>query len=222
MNLLPIRSRVPSASLSGTARSRSGLARRHVLRGFAVAGFTALLAACSTAPSKPIFPEITFADEPKLTFAASAVQTVQEYQPSAQPPHIELTVPQSPVLVAQRWARDRVAVDNTQPYSVVVTIKKASVTEEDLRKTPGLKGSFTKDQVARFTTDVAMNVELRDTRGFRVATATASATRSNTLGEDATLNDRDRLLYDLVSATMKDVDRELENNIRQYMPLYVH
>lgn len=218
MNLLPARSRVLTAL---TPRRPSLAARRNVLRGFAVLGLTALVAACSTAPSKPIFPEISFADEPKLTFAASAVQTVQEYQPSVQPPHIEETVPQSPLLVAQRWARDRVVVDNSQPYSVVVTIKKAAVTEEDLKKTPGLKGSFTKDQVARFTADVAMTVELRDARGFRIASATASATRSNTLGEDATLNDRDKLLYDLVKATMKDVDRELEQNIRQYMPLYV-
>lgn len=221
MNLLPSRSRVPSASPSCPALSHSVLSRRPFLRGLAVAGFTALLAACTTAPEKPIFPEITFADEPKLTFAASAVQTVQEYQPSVQPPHIEQTVPQSPLLVAQRWARDRIVVDNSQPYSVVVTIKKASVTEEDLKKTPGLRGSFTEDQVARFTTDVAMTLELRDARGFRVATATAAATRSNTIGEKATLNDRDKLLYDLVKATMQDVDRELEANVRQYMPLYV-
>ena len=141
MNLLPSRSRVLSApmlrhatALRHVAVLRHVIGRRHVLRGFAVLGLTALMAACSTAPSKPIFPEITFDGQPKLTFAANAVQTVQEYQPSAEPPHIELTVPQSPVLVAQRWARDRVLVDNSQPYSVVVTIKKASVTEEDLRK----------------------------------------------------------------------------------------
>lgn len=216
MNLLPSRSRV----LSQSAFS-SPVARRQVLRGAAALGFTALLAACSTAPEKPIFPEITFTGEPKLTFAASSVETIQEYQPTTQPPHIEMTVPQSPVLVAQRWARDRVLLDNSQPYRVTVTIKNASVTEEDLKKTPGLKGSFTDDQVARFTVDVAMVVELRDARGFRVATATASAKRSNTIGEKATLNDRDKLLYDLVKATMMDVDRELESNIRQYMPLYV-
>lgn len=221
MNLLPSRSRVLSASAFPESAFRSPVARRQVLRGAAALGFTALLAACSTAPEKPIFPEITFAGEPKLTFAASSVETIQEYQPSAQPPHIELTVPQSPVLVAQRWARDRILLDNSQPYRVTVTIKNASVTEEDLKKTPGIKGSFTEDQVARFTVDVGMTVELRDARGFRIATATSSAKRSNTIGEKATLNDRDKLLYDLVKATMQDVDRELESNIRQYMPLYV-
>src|SRR3546814_4072988 len=93
----------------------------------------------------------------KLTFAASGVETVIEYQPTAQPPHIELNIPQPPQVVAQRWARDRVALDNTQQNTVRVVIKKASVTETDLRKTPGLRGNFTEDQIARFDTDVEMS-----------------------------------------------------------------
>ncbi|WP_341705441.1 hypothetical protein [Ferrovibrio sp.] len=195
--------------------------RKTLLQGFAALGVTALLAACTTAPEKLMLPEIGFADQPKLTFAAASVETIQEYQPSAQPPHIELGIPQSPVLVAQRWTRDRIALDNSQPYRLTVVIRRAAVTEEDLKKTPGLRGSFTEDQIARFSTDVAMAVELRDARGFKVGEATASAKRSTTMSEKASLNDRDRLIHELVKATMMDVNRELEQNIRQYMPLYV-
>src|SRR3546814_7227471 len=86
---------------------------------------------------------------PYTTLFRSSVETIQEYQPSAQPPHIELTLAQSPVLVAQRWARDRILLDNSQPYRVTVTIKNASVTEEDLKQTPDNTGSFTADQFAR-------------------------------------------------------------------------
>ena len=53
------------------------------------------------------------------------------------------------------------------------------------------------------------------------AEAQASARRSNSMSEKATLNDRDRLIHELVRETMMDVNRELERNIRQYMPLYV-
>lgn len=191
------------------------------VRGFAVLGLTALLAACSSAPERLVLPEITFENQPKLTFAASNVETVVEYQPTAQPPHIELNIPQPPQVVAQRWARDRVAPDNSQQNTVRVVIRKASVTETDLRKTPGLRGNFTEDQIARFDTDVEMSVQLHDVRGFRLAEASASAKRSNSMREDATLNDRDRIIHDLVRETMMDINRELERNIRQYMPLYV-
>lgn len=188
---------------------------------FAVLGLTIAVAACSGPLEKSILPEITFADQPKLTFAASSVETILEYQPTAQPPHIELAIPQPPASVATRWTRDRIALDNSQQNRVTVIIKKAGVTEIDLKKTPGLRGSFTEDQIARFDTEVEMAVEVRDARGFRVGEATASARRSNSMSEKATLNDRDRLIHDLVRETMMDVNRELERNIRQYMPLYV-
>lgn len=189
-------------------------------KAFAVLGLTAALAACSGPMEKSILPEITFADQPKITFAASSVETILEYQPTAQPPHIELAIPQPPASVATRWTRDRIALDNSQQNRVTVIVKKASVTEIDLKKTPGLRGSFTEDQIARFDTEVEMAVEVRDARGFRVGEASASARRSNSMSEKATLNDRDRLIHALVRETMMDVNRELERNIRQYMPLY--
>jgi hypothetical protein len=201
---------------------RISLARRLAARLFAVLGLTMAIAACSSGPlEKSILPEITFEGQPKLTFAASSVETILEYQPTAQPPHIELAIPQPPASVATRWTRDRIALDMSQQNRVTVVIRKASVTEVDLKKTPGLRGSFTEDQIARFDTEVEMAVEVRDARGFRVGEATASARRSNSIGEKATLNDRDRLIHALVRETMMDVNRELERNIRQYMPLYV-
>lgn len=214
MNALPMTK--PAAT-----RPASRFARRTLLQGIVAVGLAATLAACSSAPEKLILPEISFQHQPKLTFAASSVETIQEYQPTAQPPHIELAIPQPPSAVAARWTRDRVVVDNSQPYRLTVVIKKASVTEDDLKKTPGLRGSFTDDQIARFNVEVEMAIELRDGRGFRVSEASASARRSNTLNEKATLNDRDRMIHELVRDTMMDVDRELERNIRQYMPLYV-
>lgn len=187
----------------------------------AVLGLSLAVAACSTPLEKSILPEITFEGQPKLIFAASSVETILEYQPTAQPPHIELAIPQPPASVATRWTRDRIALDNSQQNRVTVVVRKASVTEVDLKKTPGLRGSFTEDQIARFDTEVEMAVEVRDARGFRVGEAQASARRSNSMSEKATLNDRDRLIHALVRETMMDVNRELERNIRQYMPLYV-
>ncbi|MFN4165928.1 MAG: hypothetical protein ACK4GK_15235, partial [Ferrovibrio sp.] len=195
--------------------------RTYSARLIAVAALALAVAACAGAPpQKLMLPEITFENQPKLTFAASSVETIQEYQPSAQPPHIELSIPQPPAVVAARWTRDRIALDNSQQNRVTVVIKKASVTEVDLKKTPGLRGSFTEDQVARFDTEVEMAIEIRDARGFRVGEASASARRATSMSEKATMNDRDLIIHGLVRETMMDVNRELERNIRQYMPLY--
>lgn len=200
---------------------RTYSARLVATRLVALAALALTVAACGTPAQKLMLPEITFENQPKLTFAASSVETIQEYQPSAQPPHIELSIPQPPAAVAARWTRDRVVLDNSQQNRVTVIIRKAAVTEVDLKKTPGLRGSFTEDQVARFDTEVEMAIEIRDARGFRVGEASASARRATSMSEKATMNDRDLIIHGLVRETMMDVNRELERNIRQYMPLYV-
>lgn len=181
-----------------------------------------VLAGCATPPPpRQVLPEITFVHEPVLTFQAQTVDVVQEYKPTFAAPQIEHLIAQPPARVAERLVRDRFRLDTAAPNSLRVIVREASVTEQDLTKTPGLRGSFTTDQVARFEVAVAVAVELRDQRGFRVGEASASAKRSNTLSEKATLNDRDRLIHDLVRETMTDLDRELERNLRAYMPLYV-
>ncbi|MBX3452966.1 MAG: hypothetical protein KF827_00400 [Ferrovibrio sp.] len=185
-------------------------------------GLPLALTGCQTPePERLVLPEISFAHRPVLTFAAGSVDTITEFKPSFQDPHIEHLLPQPPARVAERWVRDRVRLDNSQPNSLRVVIKDASVIEQDIAKTPGLRGNFTTDQVARFEVSVEMAVELRDARGFKVGEAAASAKRANTLSEKATLNDRDRLIHDLIRLAMNDLDAELEKSIRSYMPLYV-
>lgn len=188
---------------------------------FALALPLALTACQTPEPERLMLPEISFAHRPVLTFAAGSVDTITEFKPSFQPPHIEHLLPQPPARVAERWVRDRVRLDNSQQNSLRIVIKDASVIEQDIAKTPGLRGNFTNDQVTRFEVSVEIGVELRDARGFKVGEAAASAKRSNTLGEKATLNDRDRLIHDLIRLAMTDVDAELEKSIRAYMPLYV-
>lgn len=180
------------------------------------------LAACTTPPPPRLnLPEIGFAQSGPLVFAASSVETVNEYRSSFVSPYIEHMLPQPPARVAERWARDRVQLDNSQNNTVRVVIKDASVIEQDIAKTPGLRGQFTNDQVARFEVSMAVTVEVRDARGFKLGEASASSKRSNTLAEKATLNDRDLLIYNLIKDTSAEIDRGLEQGIRQYLPLYV-
>lgn len=183
---------------------------------------TLALAGCAAPPPERLtLPDITFEQSPTLIFAASRVESLTDFQPSFAAPHIEHMLAQPPARVAERWARDRLRHDASQPNTVQVHIRDASVIEQDIAKTPGLRGNFTTDQVARFEVSIAITIELRNERGFRLGEVTGTAKRSNTLSEKATLNDRERLIHDLIRQTMIDVDAQLEKNARAYMPLYV-
>jgi hypothetical protein len=54
-----------------------------------------------------------------------------------------------------------------------------------------------------------------------VASVNASATRSHTVADDATLNDRERLWFDMTEGTMKDLNAQLEKSIPLYLQTYL-
>ena len=178
------------------------------------------LAACQTPPPKPQYPEITFSNLEPIHLDVARIEVVDDYVPPMRAPNVEQEFPVPIYSVARRWAHDRLRAVGTTGIARVV-IKDASAIESDLRKTPGLKGAFTTDQATRYTARVQMAVEVRDDHGFKQASAEASATRSNTLPEDATLNQRDQLFFDMTEALMRSVDQELEKNIRTYMARFL-
>lgn len=185
-----------------------------------VAAAALLLGSCRTPPSEVRFPEITFGHQAPFTLTASRIDVDSRYQPPMRAPNIEHLVPVPPERALRRWAQDRLRTGG-QPGTVRFTITEASVTEYPLAVTGGVRGAFTKDQAAEFTATVEASVEVLDGRGFRLAFATARVNRLKSIREDTTLNDRERALFSLVDDVMKDFDREIERNIRQYLVGYL-
>jgi len=175
-----------------------------------------LVVACSSAPPPPPrFADIRFTARPPIVLQASSVDVHDEYEPPFQPPFVEQTFPIPPARAAANWARDRLkAADPASPQRVRVTITDASVKEIDLRRTPGLRGTFTTDQAQRYDASIALHVDLLDDHGQVLRSVTASATRSRSVPEDITMNDRDRVFYEMTEQMMQDLDQDLETKIR--------
>ena len=179
-----------------------------------------VLAACTTAPPPPAFPELTYRHLGAITLDSTAVDIVDEYRPPLKDPNIEHKVPVPPALALRRWALDRLASTGNPDRRAVFTIQQAAMTETRLPRTKGLRGALTTDQSDRYDLTLAVRLELFEARN-RVGIATATATRSRTVAEDITLNDRDRVLFEMVESTMIDLNGELENSIRQFLGAYV-
>ncbi len=54
-----------------------------------------------------------------------------------------------------------------------------------------------------------------------MASVNAMANRTHTVAADATLNDRERLWFDMTEGTMKDLNAQLEKNIPVYLRAYL-
>lgn len=187
--------------------------------GVLVMALALLLVGCGGGPpSRPVYPELTYSHLGPLKFDAGRLEVVNEYHPPMRAPNVEHEMPVRPALAASRWAKDRLQVTGRNKKLILrFTVKNAKVVETELARDPGLQGAFTYHQSDRYDAELEVLLELITEKGARDSYATAAAHRSITVAENATLNEREQAQYGLVEQLMRELNVELENNIRQYM-----
>jgi hypothetical protein len=179
------------------------------------------LAGCAATPPRAAFAEITFAHLPRIALDVARIEVVDEFVAPLEPPHVEREFPVKPASVVRRWVGDRIdAMGLNRTLRHVVT--DASATEETLGTQGGVTGFFTNDQEKRYALALAARLEIvADDGRFVEAHVAARADGSATVAEDATLEERDRVLYRLTEQVAQALDRELEAAIRRHMSAYV-
>ena len=90
-----------------------------------------------------------------------------------------------------------------------------------LKRTLGLKGAFTRDQSERYDAIIDMMVELRDTNGNVRVSAESTAKHSRSVSENISLNDREKIWFELTEMMMADLNTTLENQIRIHMKEWI-
>ncbi len=179
-----------------------------------LAAVVAALAGCGgEPPPRQDFADLRFTTEPPLRLAVAAIEINDEYRPNMDPPHYEQRLPIPLPHLADNWAHDRLRAVGTSGRAVAVIVD-ASAVEIDLPKESGITAAFTDQLDTQYNARVGIRVEARDDRGGALRTAEAHAERSVTAIEGATLADRDRMLYQMESELMADLDRQLEAQIR--------
>ena len=174
-----------------------------------------LIAACLPAPQPAKFPEVSFRNAPPFQIDAATVDVVEAYVPPLTAPHVEQDSPVPPSILLRRWAEQRLEPAGTRGL-VRATIKDARIVETLLATNQTVGDSFTNEQSARFDGRVAMTVELVGANGLPTASVEGEAKRTRTLPENATLREREEILFQMSEDLATDLDKVLDANIRQH------
>ena len=177
------------------------------------------LAACTTA-TRPNFPDIRFTGEPPLRLDVASIEVKNDFHPTFREPDVEHLFPVPPDRAVENWVHDRLQATGTT-RRVVVHIRDASVRETELPKKTGLTAEFTTQQAERYDGRIAVDIDLLDDKGFAERTVAAEVTRTISVPEGITPNQRDQAWYDMTKSMMADLDRELERQIRTNFTFYV-
>jgi hypothetical protein len=189
------------------------LSRRRALLG--AAALTGLLGSACSQPGPPSakFADITFQQFPKFDFAVSRIEIVREYVAPLSAPNVDHLFPVPPMRMAEQWAHDRLVAAGG-PNELRYVIKRASVVEAQLPKTTGIRGAFTNDQTQRYDAVVEVEIEVRNERGYRDGIVSARAERRQSVGDNISVADRERVWFGMTEALGRDLNQELERNIQ--------
>jgi hypothetical protein len=180
------------------------------------------LAACETPPTREPFPKLTYTYLTPYRLAVSDIQIVDAYRPPNAPPYVEQNFPASPAGTAAQWGRDRLKAVGGNARAVY-TVLRGAVIETYLKpeNSGGMLSDFTVQQSERYDLNIVVRLQIVEPSGRVVATVDGAATRSRTVAENATLNDRERVWFEMTEQAMKDLNNQLEKTIPAYMQRYL-
>ena len=179
-----------------------------------------LLAGCATEVQKPGFSQISFAHLQPISLNVARIEMENRYISPATRPNVEHEFPVSPAAVASNWGRDRLRAVGASGVARVI-VRRASVVEVPLKRTTGVTGAFTRDQSERYEAVIDMMVELRDATGNVRVTVESTAKRSRSVSENISLNDREKIWFEMTESMMADLNTALENQVRIHMKEWI-
>ncbi|MBN34640.1 MAG: hypothetical protein CMM46_07655 [Rhodospirillaceae bacterium] len=195
-----------------------GLFRREVL----VMAAGSLLAACTISVQRTTWPDITFQHRRPISLGVHGIgfADVSSTQAIAPPTRdIRYSLPVSPPAIMRRWSQERLHALGG-PGRAEVILSENHFIEVPLDTTDGVEGFFINDQSERFEGVLGARVEIVDDpsgQGFVEARVTAS----RTVPENASLNEREQVLYDMVHSIVMALDERLEQEIRANLQRWV-
>lgn len=157
-----------------------------------------LLLGCAEPAPPQSFPPLSFGYLPKLKLDVANIDVDNSWTPGpvANGEHVENQAPEAPVAALRRMVQDRL-VPGGSSGQATVTIDDASLTRV----------------TDRFEATFAVHMDIHNADGTRSGYAEAKVARTRTISDYSTPAVR-RALYDLVKATMDDMNVEFEYQIR--------
>jgi hypothetical protein len=188
---------------------------------FSFALVVSSLASCQATAPTLVFPELTFQHLKPLSLNVAKLEIVSSYKPPMSAPNVDHLFHMSPAGALDRWTEDRLRAVGKNGLALF-TILEASVTETPLDMKKGIIGTFTKDQSERYDAILEAKLEIFDDDGLSIGFARAKATRSVTVSEDASVNQREQVWFHLTEELVRDIDKELETNISIYLSRWLN
>lgn len=191
-----------------------------IVRKLPFSGILVLLAGCTGTVPPQVFSAITFNHLAPVQMAVRAISVEDRYVPPLTAPNAEHRMPVAPQSVLHRWPADRIQASGGNATARFVIVN-AEVLEHALNTDNSLTAIFTNEQALNYEASVEATLVVNSDDGLSQGQATARARRSITVPENATVNEREHILFRLVEDTLREFDARMELTIRKHLTQWV-
>ena len=198
----------------------SPLSRRRLLGVAAAIAAGGLVPACASEPLPEGPKPIRFDDKPKFRMNVARVQLLDNYQPPRAAPNVEHLFPTSPARAAGDWARDRLEAAGVSGTARFV-IRDASVVEEPLPQTGGIRGTFTDEPTDKYNCTLIVALEILSETGERLAYVEVEARLTRSIDAAGSPLARELAFNRMTRDLMTALDQRLDENLRTTLKDYV-
>jgi hypothetical protein len=159
-------------------------------------------------------PPLDFSDRPPLQLAVERITIDSVYRPAGAPPYVDHMLPLTPEAATRALLEQRLrAVGGADRLQAVIL--DASVQEEALETTSGVRGFLTTEAAARLEGQVKVRIDRLDPAGSVVGSVSTAVTRTRAIPEGVGYAERQRIGYELVRDLVTDLDAGLSANVRE-------
>ena len=173
-----------------------------------------LLGACASEYQTFNPPPLDFSDRPPLNLAVDRVTVDSVYRPAGAPPYVDHVLPLTPEAATRALLEQRLrAVGGTDRLQAVIL--DASVREEALETTSGVRGYLTTESAARLDGRLKVRIDRLDPAGTVVRSISTAVARTRAIPEGVAYAERQRIAYELVRDLASDLDAGLTASVRE-------
>ncbi len=187
------------------------------------AAFTLLLAGAihrlAVAQSAP--PSLQFASKSILNVDATSLDLKIENVPPREYPHVNYRSEVRFEDGAREWAASRFMLTGNSVNALRLTVRKGDIVEKLLPVKKGIKGWFTKDQVAEYQAALEIEVAIVDPTGKVLSSASGNSTNTRTVPEGTTEAEKQQVWTGMIVAGFDALDAELQPQLRQAMGQFI-
>ena len=173
-----------------------------------------LLGGCASEYESFTPPPLDFSDRQPLNLAVDRVMVDSVYRPASAPPYVDHALPLTPEAATRALLEQRLrAIGGTDRLQAVIL--DASVQEEALETTSGVRGWLTTETAARLEGSLKVRVDRLDPAGMVVRSISTAVARTRAIPEGVGYAERQRIAYELVRDLVDDLDADLSANVRE-------